>query len=328
MKILITGATGFVGAAVARHFLTAGYQVRCLVRPHSDRRNILDLNVEQVEGSLEDEASLNNAVKGCEGLLHVAADYRIWVPKPKQMYQANVIGTSMLMEAALKAGIRRIVYTSSVATLGHHKDGSAADEDTPVTEADMIGVYKHSKFLAEEVVHSLIKEQNLPAVIVNPSTPIGSRDIKPTPTGRIIVDSVRGRIPAYVDTGLNVVHVDDVAHGHLLAFQKGKVGQRYILGGENLSLEHILGMIAKEAGFKPPQIKLPRPALYPVAVAMEAVASITGHEPMLTVDSLRMAARKMYFSSKKAEVQLGYTHRPASEAIRDATAWFKSQGYC
>ncbi|MBY0427658.1 MAG: NAD-dependent epimerase/dehydratase family protein [Alphaproteobacteria bacterium] len=328
MKVLITGATGFVGAAVARHFLTAGYQVRCLVRQGSDRRNILDLNVELVEGSLEDEASLINAVKGCEGLLHVAADYRIWVPKPKLMYQANVIGTGMLMEAALKAGVRRIVYTSSVATLGNNKDGSAADEDTPVSENDMIGVYKHSKFLAEEVVHTLIKEQKLPAVIVNPSTPIGPRDIKPTPTGRIIVDSVRGRIPAYVDTGLNIAHVDDVAHGHLLAFQKGTVGQRYILGGENLSLEQILGMIAKEAGFKPPRIKLPRTLLFPVAMAMEGIGMVTGIEPMLTVDALRMAAKKMYFTSKKAEVQLGYTHRPASEAIRDATLWFKSNGYC
>ena len=328
MKVLITGATGFVGAAVARHFLTAGYRVRCLVRHNSDRRNILDLNVELVEGSLEDEASLIRAVKDCEGLLHVAADYRIWVPKPKEMYQANVIGTSMLMEAALKAGVRRIVYTSSVATLGSNKDGSAADEDTPVKEFQMIGVYKHSKFLAEEVVHQLVKEKKLPAVIVNPSTPIGPRDIKPTPTGRIIVDSVRGRIPAYVDTGLNIAHVDDVAHGHLLAFQKGKVGQRYILGGENLSLEQILGMIAKQAGFKPPRIKLPRFALYPVAMAMEAIGTVTGIEPMLTTDSLRMAAKKMYFSSKQAEVQLGYTHRPAVEAIRDATIWFKSNGYC
>jgi dihydroflavonol-4-reductase len=244
------------------------------------------------------------------------------------MYQANVVGTSMLMEAALKAGVKRIVYTSSVATLGNNKDGSPADEDTPVTEKDMIGVYKHSKFLAEEVVQKMISENQLPAVIVNPSTPIGQRDIKPTPTGRIIVDSVRGRIPAYVDTGLNIAHVDDVANGHLLAFQKGKIGERYILGGENLSLEKILGFIAKEAGFSPPRVKLPRTMLYPVAMAMEAIASVTGIEPMLTTDALRMAAKKMYFSSKKAEVQLGYTYRPAAEAIRDATKWFKSNGYC
>lgn len=328
MKVLITGATGFVGAAVARHFERAGYTVRCLVRQGSDRRNVLDLDAELVEGSLEDEASLIKAVKGCEGLLHVAADYRIWVPKPKEMYQANVVGTSMLMEAALKAGVRRIVYTSSVATLGNNKDGTPADEDTPVTEADMIGVYKHSKILAEEVVRKLIIEQKLPCVIVNPSTPIGQRDIKPTPTGRIIVDSVRGKIPAYLDTGLNIAHVDDVANGHLLAFQKGIVGQRYILGGENLSLEQILAMIAKEAGFKPPTIKLPRDALFPIAYVMEAIASVTGHEPLLTVDALKMAAKKMYFSSKKAEVQLGYTHRPAREAIAAATLWFKSNGYC
>lgn len=328
MKVLITGATGFVGAAVARHFLKAGHEVRCLVRPGSDRRNVLDLHSELVEGRLEDEASLINAVKGCEGLLHVAADYRIWVPKPKEMYQANVVGTGMLMEAALKAGVKRIVYTSSVATLGHNKDGTPADEDTPVTESDMIGVYKHSKFLAEDVVRKMIIEQKLPCVIVNPSTPIGQRDIKPTPTGRIIVDSVRGRIPAYLDTGLNVVHVDDVANGHVLAFQKGKIGQRYILGGENLSLEQILGMIAVEAGFNPPRIKLPRDALFPIAYTMQAIGRITGIEPMLTVDALKMAAKKMYFSSKKAEVQLGYTHRPAREAIHDATLWFKSNGYC
>lgn len=328
MKVLVTGATGFVGAAVARHFLNSGYAVRCLVRPKSDRRNVLDLKVEMVEGSLEDEASLIRAVSGCDGLVHVAADYRIWVPEPKQMYQANVVGTSMLMEAALKAGVERIVYTSSVATLGNNPDGSPADEETPVTEQDMIGVYKHSKFMAEEVVHKMIKENRLPAVIVNPSTPIGQRDIKPTPTGRIIVDSVRGRIPAYVDTGLNIAHVDDVAQGHVLAFEKGTVGERYILGGENCSLEKILGLVAEAAGFKPPKIKLPRELLFPVAFAMEGIARLTGIEPILTTDALRMAAKKMYFTSKKAEVQLGYTHRPAAQAIKDATKWFKSNGYC
>ncbi|NDE91319.1 MAG: NAD-dependent epimerase/dehydratase family protein, partial [Alphaproteobacteria bacterium] len=295
MKVLITGATGFVGAAVARQFLNQGYSIRCLVRKDSDRRNVMDLNAELVEGSLEDEASLNNAVAGCEGLLHVAADYRLWVPEPKAMYQANVVGTSMLMEAAIKAKLKRIVYTSSVATLGINKDGTPANEDTPVTEQDMIGVYKHSKFLAEQVVHQLIAEKKLPAVIVNPSTPIGQRDIKPTPTGRIIVDSVRGRIPAFLDTGLNIAHVDDVALGHLLAFEKGVIGQRYILGGENLSLEAILGLIAKEADFKPPRIKLPRTALFPIAALLEGVARITRKEPIFTTDSLRMAAKKMYF---------------------------------
>lgn len=328
MKVLVTGATGFVGAAVARQLLAKGHELRCLVRKDSDRRNVLDLHAELVEGSLEDEASLIQAVKGCEGLFHVAADYRLWVPKPKAMYQANVVGTGMLMEAALKAGVSRIVYTSSVATLGIRTDGGAADEETPVTEADMIGVYKHSKYLAENVVHELVREKGLPAVIVNPSTPIGPRDLKPTPTGRIIVDSVRGKIPAYVDTGLNIAHVDDVAAGHLLAFEKGKVGRRYILGGENLGLADILAMIAGEAGLRPPTVKLPRDALFPVAYVMEGIAALTGREPIFTVDSLRMAAKKMFFSSARAERELGYTHRPAKAAIHDAFQWFRANGYC
>jgi dihydroflavonol-4-reductase len=328
MKILITGATGFVGTAVARQLLAAGHSLRLLLRPTSDRRNVQDLNAELCEGSLEDEASLNNAVKGCEGLFHVAADYRLWVPQPKQMYQANVVGTSQLMEAALRAGVKRIVYTSSVATLGFTSDGAPANEDTPVVESDMIGVYKHSKFLAEEMVQKMVKENGLPAVIVNPSTPIGPRDVKPTPTGRIIVDSVKGRIPAYVDTGLNVAHVEDVARGHVLAFEKGQVGRRYILGGENLALADILRMIAEEAGFPAPRVQIPRQVLFPLAYAMEGVARVTKKEPLFTVDSLRMAGHRMYFSSARAENELGYTHRPALQAIRDALHWFKANGYC
>lgn len=328
MKILLTGATGFVGAAVARHLLAAGHEVRALVRKGSDRRNVLDLKITLVEGSLQDEPSLKNAVAGCEGLYHVAADYRLWVPNPKEMYQANVVGTSLLMEAAQAAGVKRIVYTSSVATLGTRADGRPANEETPVKEADMIGPYKHSKFLAEEVVRKMVREKGLPAVIVNPSTPIGPRDIKPTPTGRIIVDCVRGRMPAYVDTGLNIAHVEDVAAGHLLAFEKGEIGQRYILGGDNLSLAEILGMIAKEAGFKPPTLQLPRAPLYPIAFIMEVLARVTGREPIFTVDSVRMAAKRMFFSSARAESALGYRHRPAHEAIRDALKWFRGNGYC
>lgn len=328
MKILLTGATGFVGAAVGRVLRDAGYELRLLVRPQSDRRNILDLHSEVVEGSLEDEDSLINAVQGCNALFHVAADYRIWVPKPKLMYQSNVVGTSMLMEAALKAGVERIVYTSSVATLGNTKDGSPSTEITPVAESDMVGTYKHSKFLAEQVVHKLVKEKGLPAIVVNPSTPIGPRDLKPTPTGRIIVDAARGLMPAYVDTGLNIAHVDDVARGHLLAFEKGKVGRRYILGGENLPLSQILHFIAEEAGRKQPKVELPREALYPVAHAMEFFARLTGIEPMLTVDSLKMSEKKMFFTSARAEKELGYTHRAARMAIHDAYAWFKGNGYC
>lgn len=328
MRMLLTGGTGFVGAAVARQLIAAGHEVRAMIRPDSDKRNLLDLDVELVEGSLQDEASLQNAVAGCEGLFHVAADYRLWVPKPQDMYKTNVVGTGLLMEAALAAKVKRIVYTSSVATLGKTADGKPANEKTPVTEADMIGTYKHSKFLAEQLVRDMIIEKALPAVIVNPSTPIGPRDIKPTPTGRILVDAVRGRIPAYVDTGLNVVHVDDVAAGHLLAFERGQIGQRYILGGDNLSLADILTMIAEEAGFKPPRHRLPRAPLYAVAAVMEAVAYVTGIQPMLTIDSLRMSAKPMFFTSQKAERYLGYTHRPARDAIIDALQWFKKHGYC
>jgi dihydroflavonol-4-reductase len=328
MKILVTGGTGFVGAAVVRRLLAAGHSVRALVRSTSDRRNVLDLPLELAEGSLEDEASLTRAVKGCQGVFHVAADYRIWVPHPKTMYQVNVVGTGMLMEAALKEGVGRVVYTSSVATLGYAGKGTPANEDTLVTEADMIGVYKHSKYLAEKLVREMITEKGLPAVIVNPSTPIGPRDLKPTPTGRIVVDAVRGRIPAYVDTGLNVVHVDDVAEGHLLAFEKGLIGQRYVLGGDNLDLADLLRLIAETAGLAPPKIKLPREALFPLAHVFEFVARLTGEEPLLTVDGLRMAEKKMFFSSSKAERELGYMHRPAQAAVMDAYNWFRKHGYC
>jgi dihydroflavonol-4-reductase len=328
MKILVTGGTGFVGAAVVRRLLAAGHSVRALIRSTSDKRNVLDLPLELAEGSLEDEASLIRAVKGCQGLFHVAADYRIWVPQPKTMYQVNVVGTGMLMDAALKEGVERIVYTSSVATLGYAGDKTPANEDTPVTEADMIGPYKHSKFVAEKLVHEMIAEKKLPAVIVNPSTPIGPRDLRPTPTGRIVVDAVRGRIPAYVDTGLNVVHVDDVAEGHLLAFEKGKVGERYVLGGQNLDLAELLRLIAETAGLKPPTVKLPRKALFPLAHVMEFVAGFTGQDPLLTVDGLKMAEKKMFFSSGKAERDLGYMHRPAQAAVMDAYNWFRRHGYC
>lgn len=328
MKILLTGATGFVGAAVARRLKSAGHELRVFLRSTSDRRNVIDLKSEYFEGSLEDENSLKMAVRGCEALFHVAADYRLWVPSPKEMYQANVVGTSMLMEAALRAGVKRIVYTSSVATLGINKNDTPADEETPVQESDMIGTYKHSKFLAEQVVQKMVQENGLPAVIVNPSSPLGPRDLKPTPTGRMIIDAAKGRMPAYVDTGLNVVHVDDVAEGHLLAFEKGQTGRRYVLGGENLSLAEILAMIAQEAGRKAPTIKLPRLMLYPAARILELFANLTGIEPMFTTDSLRMAAKKMFYSSARAEKELGYTHRPAHDAIRDAFKWFKSNGYC
>ena len=325
---LVTGASGFVGSAVARALLEQGRKVRVLLRPQSDRRNIAELDVEICTGRLEDLASLKEALAGCGTLFHVAADYRLWVRDPAAMYRANVMGTRALMEAALAEGVERIVYTSSVAVLGLRDDDTPSDETTPSTVADMIGPYKRTKFLAEQTVKQLVREHGLPAVIVNPSTPIGPRDIKPTPTGRMIVEAASGRMPAFVDTGLNLVHVDDVALGHLLAETRGVVGERYILGGENLSLAEILRRIAALAGRKPPKLALPIPAIWPVALIAEAVGRVTGREPFVTLDGLRMARHKMYFSSAKAIGGLGYAPRPAAAALADAIAWFRQAGMC
>jgi dihydroflavonol-4-reductase len=324
--VLVTGATGFVGSAVARLLAEAGHRVRVLVRPTADRRNLEGLPAERCVGQLEDAPSLRAALAGCTALFHVAADYRLWVREPAMMYAANVDGTRSLMRAAMDAGVARVVYTSSVATLGLNRDGTPADETTPVGLGDMIGHYKRSKFLAEVAVQELIG-QGLPAVIVNPSTPVGPRDIKPTPTGRILVEAALGRMPAYVDTGLNLVHVDDVAHGHLLAFAKGKIGERYVLGGDDLSLGRLLGLIAERVGRKPPTVVLPRPPLFPLAWIAEGWARFFGGEPFVTVDGLKMAAKKMYFSSAKAMRELGYAPRPAAAGIADALDWFRANGY-
>ena len=324
----ITGATGFVGAAVARVLIDKGHKLKALARPQNDRRNLEGLPLEIIEGDLSKPNTYLHALKGCQALFHVAADYRLWVPDPEAMHHINVGGTHALMEAAMNAGVKKIVYTSSVATLGIHKDGTAANEDTPVGFSDMIGTYKKSKFLAEEEVNRLIKHHNLPAIIVNPSTPIGPRDIKPTPTGRIIVDAVKGRIPAYIDTGLNIAHVDDVAFGHWLAFERGKIGERYILGGQNLGLGEILSIIAELVGRPAPKIKLARELIFPIAYIAETFARITKKEPFVTVDALRMAKKKMFFSPQKAERELGYKARPARAAIADAIAWFQKHNYC
>ena len=325
--ILITGATGFVGSAVLRRLLAAGHRVRALARPASDRRNLEGLAVEVAAGDLLEPSSLRPALEGCSGLFHVAADYRLWAPDPGPMFRANVDGTRMLLLAARDARVERIVYTSSVAALGVLPGDAVADEKTPVTFADMIGPYKQSKFLAEAAVRKLIEDEGLPVVIVNPSTPIGPRDIKPTPTGRLIVEAAAGRMPAYVETGLNVAHVDDVAEGHLLAFEKGRVGERYILGGENMSLQAILGAVAAAAGRRAPKLKIPHGAILPIAYAAEAWARISGGEPFATVDGVRMARKKMYFSHAKAVRDLGYAPRPAGQALADAVRWFKDHGY-
>ena len=327
-KALVTGASGFVGSAVARRLIKAGFAVRVLLRPESDRRNVAGLDAEIALGALDKPETLGPALEGCSHLFHVAADYRLWVPDPAPMFRANVDGTRALMLAALAQGVERIVYCSSVAVLGFSADGAPADEATPSTQADMVGPYKQSKFLAEAEVRRLIAEKGLPAVIVNPSTPIGPRDVKPTPTGRIVVDAVSGRIPAFVDTGLNIVHVDDVAEGHLLAAEKGVVGERYILGGTNLSLGEILGELAAIAGRKAPTIRLPIAPLVPLAIGAEIFARLTGRDPLVTQDELRMARHKMYFSSAKAAGALGYAPRPAREALTDAVRWFRENGYC
>jgi dihydroflavonol-4-reductase len=327
MTTLVTGASGFVGAAVVRVLLDAGYEVRVLVRKTSNRKNLQGLNFDTAVGDLRDVASLRDALDGCGALFHVAADYRLWARDPEALYASNVDGSVNVMRAAADAGVERIVYTSSVATLGLNSDGSPADEETPVALDHMIGDYKRSKFLAEKAVTKLVADAQLPVVIVNPSTPIGPRDVKPTPTGRLILDAAAGRIPAFVNTGLNVAHVDDVARGHLQAFEKGTIGERYILGGENMSLEEILRSVAAICGRKPPKLRLPHGLVLPIAYAAEAWARLFGGEPLATVDGVKMSRKRMYFSCQKAERELGYSHRPADEAIRDAVDWFRQNGY-
>jgi dihydroflavonol-4-reductase len=327
VTILVTGATGFVGSAVVRHLVTAGHQVRALVRRGSDRRNLEGVPVEIAVGDLAEPESLEPAVAGCTGVFHVAADYRLWVPEPEDLYRTNVAGTTNLLGAAAAAGVARIVYTSSVATLGHAPDGGPADEATPSTIDDMIGSYKRSKFMAEAEVRRLAEVDGLPVVIVNPSTPVGPRDIKPTPTGRMIVEAAAGRMPAFVDTGLNIVHVDDVAAGHLLAFERGIVGERYILGGENMTLRQILGEIAVLTGRPPPRVRLPHGLVLPIAYLAEAWARWRGGEPFATVDGIRMARSRMFFSSQKARDALGFKPRPAVEALRDAVEWYRLHDY-
>jgi len=300
--------------------------VRVLVRATSPVAHLADLGLEFVTGDLRDAESVRRAMAGVRHLFHVAADYRLWARNPDELTQTNVAGTRLLMQEAMREGVERVVYTSSVATLAARADGVSADETMPLTEDKAIGVYKRSKVAAERAVEALIAE-GLPAVIVNPSTPIGPRDVKPTPTGRIIVEAASGRMPAFVDTGLNMVHVDDVAEGHLAAFERGRIGERYVLGGQNATLAEILATVAQVVGRRPPRIRIPRQALMPFAHVTEAVARVTGREPMLTRDGLRMSKNKMFFSSAKAETELGYRARPYREGITDAIEWFRRAGY-
>jgi len=298
------------------------------VRPGSNRRNLERLPLEIVTGDIRDRESLYRGLRGCDALFHVAADYRLWAPRPKAMYMTNVQGTRNVMIAAARLGVKRVVYTSSVATLGHSRDGSPADETTPVTLADMIGHYKRSKFLAEAEVRRFAAETGLPVVIVNPSTPIGPRDARVTPTGQMILQAASGRMPAYVDTGLNLVHVDDVARGHLLAFEQGRCGERYILGACNMTLKEILTALGTITGNPKPRFRLPHNLILPFAYVVESLARLAGGaEPLLTVDGVRLAKRKMFFTEAKAKRELGYTTRPVIQALKDAVAWFTENGY-
>ncbi len=306
MTTFVTGATGFVGSAVARRLLALGHDVRVLVRPGSSRCNLEGLAVDCAEGDLNDFHSLKRALAGCTALFHVAADYRLFVPDPEKMYRTNVTGTVNVLQAAADAGVSKMVYTSSVGVLGIRTDGAPADENTPVMIEDMIGHYKRSKFLAEHQVRRMVEKLGLPVVIVNPSTPVGPGDIRPTPTGRMISNAARGKMPAFVNTGLNIVHVDDVAAGHLLAFEKGRIGERYILGGEDMTLAEILRRIALITGRRPPRLRIPVSVVMPVACAAEIWARITGgEEPLTTIDGTKMARKSMFFTSRKSDARPG-----------------------
>jgi len=325
--VLVTGASGFVGSAVARAAVRQGYRVRVLVRQSSPRQNLSGLDVQVFEGDMRDGAAVERALVGARYLFHVAADYRLWARNPAEIVAANVNGTNAVMLAALAQRVERVVYTSSVATLRVNRTTVAADETLPLTENEGIGAYKRSKVLAERLVETLVATAGLPAVIVNPSTPIGTHDIRPTPTGRIIVEAAKGRMPAFVDTGLNVVGVDDVAAGHLLALHRGRIGQRYILGGDNVSLQQILAEIAALTGRRAPRIKLPLWPLYPIAGIAEAFAQVNGKEPFVTMDGLKMSRNRMYFTSSKAEDELGYRPKPYLSALQSALEWFGGNGY-
>ena len=329
MKAFVTGATGFLGSHVARVLAEQGAELRLLVRPTSDLRNIEDLTADRVVGDLRDATSIEKAVSGCDVVFHVAADYRLWVRDPDEMYRSNVEGTRSLLEAARKQGIRRIVYTSSVATMGFTSNhtSTVADEESPVSLADMIGHYKRSKFMAEQVAVDAARS-GVDVVVVNPTTPIGERDIKPTPTGRIVVDFLKRKFPAYVETGLNLVDATECARGHVQALEKGRSGERYILGGENLTLKQILDRLAAITGLPSPTVKLPYIFALAAGVVDEMVTGrLLGREPRATIDAVRMGRKMMFVSSAKAERELGWRTVPVDGALRRSVEWFRANGY-
>jgi dihydroflavonol-4-reductase len=323
--VLVTGASGFVGSAIALAARRAGFAVRVLLRASSPRVN-LNPDDQVAIADVRNRAAVAAALHGVRYLFHAAADYRLWARVPAEIFQANVDGTRIVMAEALRAGVERVVYTSSVATLALD-DRAPADEHHPLSADRAIGAYKQSKVMAERLVEEMVRRDRLPAVIVNPSTPIGPRDVKPTPTGRIIVEAAAGRMPGYVDTGLNLVHVDDVAAGHLAALRTGRIGERYILGGENVLLRTMLAEIAQVVGRSPPRLRIPLAAAYPFALCAEAWASISGREPFATRDGLRMARHRMFFNDAKARRELSYRSRPWQEAIGEAVGWFRANGY-
>ena len=326
MNVFVTGATGFIGASLVRELLKDGCSVRVLARSGSDRRNLQGLDVDICEGDLRDRESLERGLKGCEILYHAAADYRLWTKNPAEMYEINVEGTRNILAAALAAGVSRVVYTSSVGTLGNPGNGTPGDETTHVTLADMVGHYKKSKFLAEREAERFIL-LGLPLVIVNPSTPVGNLDIKPTPTGKIIVDFLNRKMPAYLDTGLNIIDVEDCARGHILAAQHGRIGDKYILGNENLTLRDIFAMLEDIAGIAAPKVRLP---YYPILLAAyinEAISACTGKEPLIPLAGVQMARKFMFFNPSKAVAALGLQQRPVRESLAKAVEWFRANGY-
>ena len=327
MLAFVTGATGFLGSHVARVLSDQGANLRLLVRPTSNLKNLQGLNADTATGDLRDAASLEKSMSGCDTVFHVAADYRLWVRDPNEMYRSNVAGTRALLEAARKNGVRRIVYTSSVATMGFTSNGSPADEDSPVSLANMIGHYKRSKFMAEQLAMEAGRS-GMHLVIVNPTTPIGEQDIKPTPTGRIVVDFLKRKFPAYVETGLNLVDVKECARGHIAALEKGKSGERYILGGENLSLKQILDKLRDITGLPSPSIKLPYFFAFATGVVDEMITGrLLGGNPRATIDAVRMGKKMMFASSAKAERQLGWKIVPVDNALHRAVEWFRANKY-
>ncbi|MCI0350309.1 MAG: NAD-dependent epimerase/dehydratase family protein [Acidobacteriales bacterium] len=327
MKIFVTGATGFVGSHVARLLSEQGAELRLLVRPSSRRENIADLNGEVLVGDLNARASLKQGMQGCEAVFHVAADYRLWVRRPEEMYQANVEGTRAILQAAQEAGVRRVVYTGSVATMGFTGNGTLCDEDSPVSVDDMVGHYKRSKFMAEQIVLDAGRG-GANVVMVNPTTPIGERDIKPTPTGRIIVDFLKKKFPAYVDTGLNLVDVREVAQGHVAALERARPGQRYILGGENLTLKQVFDKLQGLTGIPGPKVKIPHAVAMLYATWDQTFTGLLlGREPRATVEAVKMGKKKMWASSSKAERDLGWKSGPVDDALSRAVDWFRKNGY-